>query len=61
MTERRTDLPSRPVLFHRSDAFYMINIYPDDTPEQIGDHAGLNPGTLKVTDALTGEILWRLQ
>lgn len=61
MTERRTDLPTRMVLFHRAETFYPIMIFADETPEQISDHAALNPGTLSVTDAITGEVLWSLQ
>lgn len=59
--ERRTDMPSRPVIFHRAGMFYPVMIYADETPEQIGDHAAINPGTLKITDAVTGDVLWRLQ
>ena len=61
MTERRTDMPTRPVLFHRENSFYPIMIYGDDTPEKIAEHALLNPGTVKVSDAVTGETLWALQ
>lgn len=61
MTERRTDMPTRPVIFHRADTFYPIMVYADETPEQLAAHAGLNPGTLKITDAVTGETLWSLQ
>lgn len=60
-TPRRTDMPTRPVIFHRSDTFYPIMVYADETREQLGDHASLNPGTLKITDAVTGETLWALQ
>ncbi len=59
--KRRTDMPTRAVIFHRKGMFYPIMIYADDTPDEIAEHAGLNPGTLKITDAMTGEVLWRLQ
>lgn len=61
MIKRRTDHPTRPVLFHRKDMFYLIHVYHDDTRELLGEHAALNPGTLKITDAITGETLWSLQ
>lgn len=52
---------TRLVTFHREDSatgkpiFYPIEIPPDETIEQ---HVELNPGTLKVKDALTGKTLW---
>lgn len=58
MRQRRTDIPTRPVIFHREEGFYGIMIYADNTPAEIAEHANLNPGTLKVTDALSGELLW---
>lgn len=61
MSERRTDMPTRPVIFHRKEMFYPIMVYADDTRELLGEHAALNPGTLKITDAVTGETLWSLQ
>jgi len=58
MTIDISKTPSRPVRFHREGTFYIINIFHTDTRDDIAHHAGLNPGTLRVTDALTGEILW---
>lgn len=61
MTETRI-LPPRetwvPRIFHRAETFYCIAL-PQD--EDLSAHAGLNPGTLKISDAITGEILWSLQ
>ena len=54
----RSDAPSRPVVFHREGHFYIVNIFHDDTPADIAHHAQLNPGTLMVRDAMTGEVLW---
>ncbi|QBX38636.1 hypothetical protein E4M02_10975 [Brevundimonas sp. S30B] len=50
--------PMRPLIFHR-EGFY----YPLDLPlyDDLSAHAECNPGTLKITCALTGEILWRPQ
>lgn len=59
--QRRTDMPDRPVIFHRADVFYPILVYADDDWNKLGEHAALNPGTLKITDAITGEVLWRPQ
>lgn len=50
------ETPTREVLFHRDGFFYPITAFQDD---DWGEHARLNPGTLKVTDAITGETLWR--
>jgi hypothetical protein len=61
MSEQRTDLPTRLVIFHRKGSFYPISVYWDDTREQLQEHAALNPGTLKITDAATGDILWQPQ
>lgn len=54
----RTDTPTRLTIWHRDGEFYPITIYADDTPEQIAEHVALNPGTVKVEDAMTGEVLW---
>jgi hypothetical protein len=59
MSERRTDDPTRPVVFRRSDMFYVVNVYEDDDFTKIAEHAALNPGTLAIEDAATGEVLWR--
>lgn len=61
MSARRTDLPTRPTVFHRADTFYVINTYEDEGFEALAEHAALNPGTLKITHAVTGEVLWRPQ
>lgn len=47
--------PTRAVIFHRADQFYLITAFEDD---DWAEHARLNPGTLKVTDAITDEVLW---
>lgn len=47
--------PVMPVLFHREAHFYPIETFPCDN---IAHHAGLNPGTVKVTCAITGKTLW---
>lgn len=60
MTDRQ--LPPRetwvPRVFHRAETFYVIDL-PQD--EDLALHAELNPGTLKITDALTGVVLWSVQ
>ena len=61
MSERRTDAPDRLVIFHREGTFYPILVYRDNDWNVLAEHAALNPGTLKITDAATGEILWRPQ
>lgn len=52
-----------PRVFHRLSAdgkpmFYVIDLPADD---DVSTHAELNPGTLKIEDGLTGEVLWSLQ
>ena len=42
-------------LFFREEGFYPIRL-PKDT---VADNAKCNPGTVKVEDALTGEVVWR--
>lgn len=61
MSAIRTDPPTRPVIFHREGFFYPILVYADDTTADLAEHAALNPGTLKITDAVTGELLWAPQ
>jgi hypothetical protein len=58
---RRTDMPTRPTMFHRKETFYVIDTYEDEGFSELAEHARLNPGTLKITHALTDEILWRPQ
>lgn len=48
----------RPVMFHRKEGFYVIDLPEND---DLSAHAECNPGTLQITDAMTGEILWRPQ
>lgn len=43
-------------IFHRDSGFYPIELRDDDDARE---HAKLNPGTLKVENAATGEIIWR--
>lgn len=45
----------RTVIFHRAEGWYPIQLLKGD---DVAIHAELNPGTLKIEDALTGEILW---
>jgi hypothetical protein len=45
----------RTVIFFRDGFFYPAEL----TPEcDIEEHVRLNPGTIRVEDAATGEILW---
>jgi hypothetical protein len=37
------------------ESFYLIHPSPKCVPE---DHAKLNPGTLRIEDAVTGKVLW---
>jgi len=53
----RTYPPERewvPRVFVRSEGFYVINLPAD---ADLGEHATLNPGTLRVEDVL-GVTLW---
>ena len=50
--------PMRTVLFHRDGFFYPIDL---PLYDDLGAHAECNPGTLMVTDPVTGDILWRPQ
>jgi hypothetical protein len=48
------------VFFRKSDdgkgeMFYFVQPSPRCKPE---DHASLNPGTLRIEEALTGKLLW---
>lgn len=54
----RSDLPTRPTMFHREGVFYVVETYEDDDYGKLAEHAALNPGTLKITHAITGETLW---
>ena len=47
----------RPILFHR-DGFFYPTEYPV-TYSNWQAEADRNPGTTKITDGLTGKILWR--
>lgn len=47
--------PKRLVIFFREGGFYPLEI-PEATIE---DNVKCNPGTLRVEDAVTGEILWQ--
>ena len=46
----------RPVIFRRADCWYSLALPAD---EDLAAHAELNPGTLLIEDALSGEILWQ--
>lgn len=43
-------------IFHRAEGFYPIEL-PDDKTAL--DCVPLNPGTLKVENAVTGETIWQ--
>lgn len=58
MIDKEYGVRDREVIFHRADTFYVITAFRND---DWGEHAKLNPGTLKVTDAKTGEVLWSAQ
>lgn len=57
MTHRRTDLPTKPVVFFRTEGWYSILVYED---EDLSRHVELNPGTLRIED-MDGNVLWRRQ
>jgi hypothetical protein len=44
----------KPFTFFRVDGFYILEI-PEDTLE---DNIRCNPGTIRVENAITGEIVW---
>ena len=46
--------PIRLFVFHRADGFYPLEL-PEAT---VSDNAIANPGTLRVEDAQTGEVVW---
>lgn len=49
----------RTVLFFREGMFYPILLMgTKPAAVECADHAALNPGTLRIEDALTGEVLW---
>lgn len=50
--------PMRLVIFFREGMFYPLEL-PDT--DDLSAHAEANPGTLRVEDGITGEILWRPQ
>lgn len=50
--------PIRLYLFHRGDYFYPITLRSD---EEAVENAKCNPGTDKVTNALTNETIWESQ
>lgn len=47
-----------PRIFVREDCFYVIDLPAD---EDLLLHVELNPGTVRIEDALTNEILWSRQ
>lgn len=46
------------VLFFRKEGFYPIEVREN---EDLAKHAELNPGTLKIMDALGEKTLWQPQ
>lgn len=53
--KQKLNSPVRRCIFFREGMFYPLDL-PEAT---IADNAIANPGTLKVEDAITGEILWQ--
>lgn len=47
--------PKRLMIFFRKDCFYPVEFTARCT---VAEHVRLNPGTLKVMDGVTGEVLW---
>lgn len=52
--EEKLATPVRTFLFFREGGFYQLQL-PEAT---VSDNADCNPGTLKVVDAATGEVVW---
>jgi hypothetical protein len=50
----KTDLRKRVVLFFRGDHFYFVELTPQC---DIEEHVRLNPGTTRVENAATREVL----
>lgn len=50
--------PMRPLIFHREDFFYLLHL---PLYDDLSAHAECNPGTLKITDALSDKVLWSVQ
>ena len=49
----------RTVIFFRKDHFYPVQLCGvKPAADECADHAALNPGTLRVEDALTSQVLW---
>lgn len=46
--------PKRTFIFIREGGFYPLEL-PEAT---VADNAECNPGTIRVEDALTGEVVW---
>jgi hypothetical protein len=47
--------------FHRFDGFYPVDMpdHPTKTPDEVAlDCVPLNPGTLKVVNEMTGEVIY---
>ena len=47
--------PTREVIFFREGHFYIIKVFDGEPME---NHVDLNPGTIRVEDAITREVLW---
>jgi hypothetical protein len=52
--EQKITSPKRLFIFVRADGFYLIEL-PEAT---VADNAECNPGTIRVEDAKTGEVVW---
>lgn len=52
--EEKLASPKRLFLFVREEGFYPLEL-PELT---VADNAKCNPGTLRVEDAMTGEVVW---
>lgn len=55
MDYRLTGKP-RTFIFHREGMWYPLELPEND---DLAAHAECNPGTLKITDAVTGKVLWQ--
>jgi hypothetical protein len=48
----------RPILFFRDEMFYPVD-YPADYSNWAAE-AERNPGTMRIEDGVTGEVLWHV-
>jgi hypothetical protein len=55
VSEDQTSEKARTYVFFRPGFWYLLEL----PPSTIADNAERNPGTSRVEDALTGEVVWR--